>query len=112
MENKTSNETKTANDANMKTEQQNKISINPPVISSKICARCEGEMTKYEMPIEGVLFRIPFTEIDVMWRRWNGEGWWCEDCTRDREQERGRDAYNAGIQEGYERAVDESRRGW
>ena len=82
------------------------------VSSSKICARCEGEMKSYEVPTEGVIFRIPFTEIDVMWRRWNGKEWWCEDCSIDSHQERGREAYEAGEQDGYERAMEDSRRGW
>lgn len=86
--------------------------IKSDVSRSKICAECEGEMTMYEVPIEGILFRIPFTQIDVMWRRWNGREWYCEGCSIDSHQERGREAYEEGKQEGYERAMEDSRRGW
>ncbi|HRB54017.1 MAG TPA: hypothetical protein PLD87_10105 [Bacteroidia bacterium] len=78
----------------------------------KKCNHCDGEMKSYEVPIEGIIFRIPFTQIEIMWRSWDGLEWWCEDCSIDSHQERGREAYEAGKQDGYERAMEDSRRGW
>ena len=76
------------------------------------CLECGDKMTECEMPTEGTIFRIPFTEIDIIWRKWNSKEYICLSCASDKQQEQGRSAYNAGLEDGYSKAYEERHRGW
>jgi len=86
--------------------------VKPVVSGSKLCPDCEGEMVQYDCPTEITIFKIPFTEIEILSRNLAGKEYYCPDCVRDREQERQREAYDYGAQEGfnkgYESAVREN----
>jgi hypothetical protein len=74
----------------------------------KICPDCGEQMTSYTVPKEGIIFRIPFTEIEVIWRKWNCKNWYCSLCTYDRQSRLFREAYIAGLQDGYNRGYNDA----
>ena len=76
------------------------------VSGSKLCPDCEGEMVKYDCPTETTIINIPFTKIEILARNWVGKEYYCPDCVRDMEQQRQHDAYDYGIQEGFNKGYD------
>ena len=84
--------------------------VKPVVSGSKLCPECEGKMEFIEVPTELILFKIPFTQIEIISRRWDGKEYYCYDCARDYEQERQHDAFDYGIQEGFNKGYDAAMR--
>jgi len=82
----------------------------PVVSGSKLCPDCEGEMAQYDCPIETTIFKIPFTDIEILARNWVGKEYYCPDCVRDKEQERQHEAYYYGAQEGFNKGYDAAMR--
>lgn len=80
--------------------------VKPVVSGSKLCPDCDGKMEYIEVPTELILFRVPFTKIEIISRKWDGKEYYCNDCARDYEQERQHDAFDYGIQEGFNRGYD------
>jgi len=77
-----------------------------PLCGSKLCPDCGGEMVQYDCPIETTLFKIPFTDLEILARNWVGKEYYCPECERDKEQERQREAYYYGVQEGFDKGYD------
>lgn len=80
--------------------------VKPVVNGSKLCPNCEGEMAQYDCPIEATIFKIPFTDIEILARNWAGKEYYCQDCVRDKEQERQHEAYDYGEQEGFNKGYN------
>lgn len=86
--------------------RRNPLLVKPVVSGSKLCPECDGEMLQYDCPVETTIFKIPFTDIEILSRNWVGREYYCPDCVRDKEQERQHDAFDYGIQEGFNRGYD------
>ena len=85
---------------------------NALLADGKICGDCGDKLQRYEEPKEGTLFRIPFTQIDIMWRKWNCYAWYCMSCSCDKANEPFRRAYQAGKEDGYMKGCEDAERGW
>lgn len=75
----------------------------------KICEDCGDKLQRYEDPNDRVLFRIPFTQIHIMWRKWCDD-WYCAACALDKANEPHNRAYQAGKEDGYMRAIEDLRK--
>ena len=61
------------------------------------CDECGSEMVLVDAPVRGFhIWRIEFS--------WWGKLPYCAECAFERDQEPERDAYNAGIEDGWEQA--------
>ena len=77
-----------------------------------ICDGCGEQMTETDMPVEVILWRIPFTSYEI--RLWD----WqvvhqCAPCAmqseRNQRDEIAEGAYDAGYEKGYSRAMRDER---
>jgi len=80
--------------------------VKPVVSGSKLCPECECETVQYDCPNETTIFKIPFTDIEIIVRNWNGKAFYCPNCVKDKEQESQHDAFDYGIQESFNRGYD------
>lgn len=83
---------------------------NPMLADSKFCGDCGDTMQEVDEPTEGTLIRIPFTEIDIMWRKWNSKAWYCMTCACDKANEPFHRAYQAGKEDGYIKGSEDAER--
>ena len=78
---------------------------------AKICKDCGDEMEEYEVPLERILFKIPFTKVEVIVRTWNGKGFYCNNCAIEQQNNQGRAIFEQGMEDGYNSALNDYRRG-
>ena len=75
---------------------------------------CGNKVMKSNAPKTIVQFTIPFTQIEIIVWNWNHSNYedLCSECFMDnynsRENDRQREAYNAGVEDGFERAIKEN----
>ena len=76
----------------------------------KYC-ECGSEAMKSAGPKVIIQFTIPFTQIEIIVWNWSHNDYedLCSECFMDdyhsRENDRSREAYNSGVEDGYERAM-------
>lgn len=76
----------------------------------KKCPDCESEMDPSGGPRELVSWTIPFTQIELKLWDWKRQEMVCTTCAMEKAQDTGRSAYDAGMEDGYNRGFDDARR--
>lgn len=73
---------------------------------------CENECQENTDPKEVLIFRIPFTSLEVRVWDWSGKGYheYCTECMEDYENHKNDDTYNAISQDAYQRGFEDAQR--
>jgi len=75
-----------------------------------LCPDCGGEKKYQDSPTKYVLFKIPFTEIYLELWNWGHRELICLECALEKDRDRHRRIYDAGMRDGYEKGYDDAYR--